>query len=99
LNRFNQCFLILAVASACGLACSTLAIRGARVLPCAGIALALGASALLIVLVWDNDFSHEFRQATWCVSIFAFACGHAAVLRLARLSPGQRWAMIVAQTL
>ena len=98
-SQFNLTSLIVAVASACGLACSMLALRGARVLPSAGIVLALVAAALEIVLVWTDDSSHEFRQVTACVSICAFACGHAAALRLARLSPGQRWAMVVAQTL
>ena len=100
LNRFNQTNLIAFVASGGGLACSMLALRGAKILPSLGIALVLIAAALQTAIVWNGDyFTHGFRQVTWSVSIFAFACGHAAALRLARLSPGQRWAMIVAQTL
>jgi hypothetical protein len=99
LNQFNQMILFVGVASACGLACSMLSLRGARILPCVGVALALVAAVLQTIDVWTEKHSHDFRQVAWSVSILAFACGHAAALRLARLAPGLRWAMFIAQTL
>jgi hypothetical protein len=90
---------IMVAASACGLACACLAVRGGRALPSAGIVLALAAAVLLTGSVWADRVPDEYWQAACSVSIFAIACGHLAVLSLARLASWRRWTLALAHVL
>lgn len=94
-----QTCVIMAMASACGVACASLATRGGRTLPLTGIALALAAAALQTYGVWADDFWLEYGKLTYCVSIFAVACGHLAALSLARLAPRHLWSLVLAYVL
>lgn len=99
LYQVIQTCLIMTMASACGIACASLAIRGGRTLPLAGIALALTAAALQTYSVWGDDVSIEFGKLIYCVSIFAVAGGHLAALSLARLAPRHLWSLVMAYVL
>lgn len=99
LSQFNWTCVIMAAAGACGLACASLAVRGGRALPVAGILLILSATALLIGYVWISDVSVEYWQITCCFSIFALASGHLAALSLARVAPRHMWSMVLAYLL
>jgi glucan phosphoethanolaminetransferase (alkaline phosphatase superfamily) len=96
LSQAIQTCLIMVVASACILACASLATRGARMLPLVGIALALAAAVLQTYGVWADDVWLEFGKLIYCVSIFAVACGHLAALSLARLAPRYVWSLVLA---
>jgi hypothetical protein len=99
LSQFNWTCLIMAAAGACGLACASMAVRGSRALPVAGILLILSAAVLLTGYVWVSDVSVEYWQITCCFSIFAVASGHLAALSLARLAPRHMWSMVLAYVL
>jgi hypothetical protein len=99
LDKIISTWLIPVAASGCGLACSSLAVRGRRILPSVGIALALAAAALQLGNVWLDGLSHRYHQIAWSMSFFAVACGHLAALSLARLARLHVSAMIVAHVL
>jgi len=91
--------LSVAWASACGIACTNLALRGGRALPLPGILLALTAATLQIMGVWIGGLSFDYWNMTWSLTFFGAACGHCAALSLARLAPWHLWCLVMAYVL
>jgi hypothetical protein len=91
--------LSIAWASACGIACTNLAIRRGRTLPVAGILLALTAATLQIAGVWIGGLSVDYWNMTWSLTFFGVACAHCAALSLARLAPWHLWCLVMAYVL
>jgi hypothetical protein len=89
--------VIISGASICGLACAAyLATNGGRVLPAIGIVLALAGAATLIAGMWIDVGSAGYWKVAASVSVFAVACGHLALLSMARLADWFWWSLVVA---
>ena len=88
----------ISAASICGLANGAyLAMKRGTALPVAGIALALGAATLLIGGIWTEIlFDGYYWKLAVSLAIFAVACGHLALLSMARLAQGFQWSLIMA---
>jgi hypothetical protein len=84
----------ISAASICGLANGAfLATKRGIALPAAGIALALIGAGLLICGIWAIPNSEFYWKLTVSVAVFAVACGHLALLSMARLAQGFRWSL------
>jgi hypothetical protein len=89
--------VIISGASICGLACGAyLATKGGQALPLAGITLALVGAAMLIGGMWIEVRSEVYWKLTVSISVFAVACGHLALLSMARLAEWFLWSLVVA---
>jgi hypothetical protein len=89
--------VIISGASICGLACAAyLATNRGRVLPVVGIALALAGAAMLIAGLLIDVRSAGYWKEAASVSVFAVACGHLALLSMARLADWFMWSLVVA---
>jgi hypothetical protein len=90
--------VIISGASICGLACGTyLATKRGRLLPLAGIALALVAAAMIIAGVWIHVLQTDaYLKFAVSISVFAVACGHLALLSMARLAEWFVWSIVAA---
>jgi hypothetical protein len=87
----------ISAASICGLGCGAyLAVGGHRGLPMTGIALAIGAAALIIFGMWTEVTTEAYWKAAASLSVFAVACGHLSLLSMARLAEQFRWSLVTA---
>jgi hypothetical protein len=87
----------IAAASICGLACGAyLATKRGQVLPLAGIALAILGAAMVMAGMWADMRSDAYWKCAVTVSVFAVACGHLALLSMARLAEWFLWSLVVA---
>jgi hypothetical protein len=87
----------IAAASICGLGCGAYwSVGGHRAVPLAGIALALGAAALVLVGIWAEIGGETYWKLAASLSVFAVACAHLSLLSMARLAPSFRWSLIAA---
>ena len=85
--------LTITVTSILGLACGACLEAGRlRLIPLAGIGLALISAGFWMVMIWadhvDNDI---FARFVISVTLLAAACSHISLLSLARLDPRFRW--------
>jgi hypothetical protein len=84
----------ISAASICGLASGAyLATNRGRVLPLAGVTLAIVSAVLLIAGMWIEMQSLGYWKLVASVSVFAVACGHLALLSMARLAEWFRWSL------
>jgi hypothetical protein len=89
--------LTISAASICALACGALWETGrARVIPMAGILLAIADAALFICGIWWESQSEAFWKFSASVGLLAVATAHACLLALARLTSRFAWARIAA---
>jgi hypothetical protein len=89
--------IVISAASVCGLANGALlATKRRNVLPIAGIALALGGAAMLIGGIWTGVASQGYWKLAVSLGIFAVACGHLALLSMARLAQWFQWSLVTA---
>ena len=87
----------ISAASICGLGCGAyLAVGGNRAVPLAGIGLAIGAAAQIIVGMWTEISGEAYWKVAASLSVFAVACGHLSLLSMARLAEQFRWSLIAA---
>jgi uncharacterized membrane protein len=66
--------------------------RRPRLVPIAGIGLAVFSAVLIIAGLWTETGSEWFWKSAATLAIAAIACSHLAVLMLARLAPRFAWA-------
>ncbi len=86
--------LTISATSLCGISCgASLEAKRAKILPIAGVALALVSAVLVIAGIWGVFSSQEYWKCTATVVIFAVACAHMSLLLLARLSERYRWSI------
>ncbi len=89
--------LTISAASICALACGALWESGrAKLLPLAGIAIAIASACLFIFGIWAEKDSNEFWKFTVSVGLVAVATAHACLLSLARLASRFAWTKIAA---
>ena len=79
------------------MACGALWENGrAKILPIAGIALAILDAVLFIVGIWLETASEEYWKFSASVGLVAAATAHACLLWLAKLAPRFAWSRIAA---
>lgn len=89
--------LTISAASILALACGALWETGrAKILPLAGIALAVGDAVLFIVGIWFESQSESYWKFSASVGLIAVATAHTCLLSLARLAPRFGWSRIAA---
>lgn len=89
--------LTISAASICALACGALWESGrAKLLPMAGIALAIASACLFIVGIWFKSARFGYWRFSASVGLIAIATAHACLLSLARLTARFAWARIAA---
>ena len=89
--------LTISAASICALACGALWESGrAKLVPMAGIVLAIADACLFIVGIWFETQSEGYWKFSASVGLVAVATAHACLLSLARLAPRFAWARIAA---
>ncbi len=89
--------LTISGASICGLACGAyLATKRGKILPVAGICLALISGLLLVAGMWLDASSEVYWKFTASLSAFAAAFAHLSLLSMARLAPRFRWTLAIA---
>jgi hypothetical protein len=89
--------LTISAASICALTSGALwEARGQRVLPTAGIVLALSAAALIITAIWLEIESEQYLKFMAATGVMAIATAHDCLLSLARLARRFIWARVVA---
>ena len=87
----------IALGSMCGLACGAyLGTKPGRILPIAGIGLAILAAAMIILGIWIPGISIEFWKLTASCCVFAVACAHLSLLSMARLADWFQWSLAAA---
>ncbi len=87
----------LGAASICGLACGVyLSSRQAKVLPVAGIILTFISGGMILAGIWMEPRSESYWKVAASTAIFAIACGHLALLSMARLEDWFRWSLTTA---
>jgi hypothetical protein len=91
--------LTISAASICALASGALwEGRGQRILPSAGIGLALLAAALLITGIWVEPQAEQFWKFAASVGVLAAATAHACLVSLAQLARRFGWARVITLT-
>jgi hypothetical protein len=89
--------LTISAASICALASGALwENRDTKLLPSAGVILALLAALLLIIGIWIEFRSEQFWKFAASVGILAVATAHTCLLALAKLARRFVWARVVA---
>lgn len=89
--------LTISAASLCALACGALWESGrAKVLPGAGIALAVVTAAVFIFAIWAKIPDEEFWKFAASLGLIAVATAHACLLSLATLASRFGWSRIAA---
>src|SRR5688572_16842182 len=84
-------------ASICAMPCAAfLERKRARLVGIVGIALAGVAAAMLLLLIWDDDWSRTQTQLTMVLVVYAIGAAHAQLLWLPRLAERHRWAQFAA---
>jgi len=87
----------IAVASIAGLACGAyLATGTGRLLPRAGIGLALLGAVMVIGGIWPEIGAEGYWKLTVVVCVFAIACAHLSLLSMARLAEWFAWSLLAA---
>ena len=87
--------LTISAASICALACGALWESGrAKLVPMAGIILAIADACLFIVGIWLESQREGYWKFSASVGLVAAATAHACLLSLARLAPRFAWARI-----
>jgi hypothetical protein len=85
----------ISAASICALASGALwEGRGRRILPVAGIVLAVIAAVLLITGIWLEPSATQFWKLTASLGVLAAATAHACLLSLAKLARRFSWASV-----
>jgi DNA-directed RNA polymerase subunit RPC12/RpoP len=88
--------LTISATSICALASGALwESKGERILPTAGIVLALLAATLLVFGIWVEPSGDQFWKLTASVGVLAAATAHDCLLSLANLSARFTWARVV----
>jgi hypothetical protein len=87
--------LIVTMTSILGLACGAFLETGrGKILPVAGIGLAVLAAMLWTVFIWGNVGNERFiLQITFSATILAASCSHLSLLSIARLDRKFRWSL------
>lgn len=96
--RILMTTLTITATSILGLACGAYYETGrGRILPMAGIALALVAAVMTFFIIWDvlDDYENYIR-ATGTVTLLSLSCSHLSLLSLARLDKRFGWSRIAA---
>ncbi len=90
--------LTITATSILGLACGAYYETGrGRVMPLAGIALALVAAIMSFLIIWDVlDENETFIKSAGTVLLASLACSHLSLLALARLDKRFAWSRIAA---
>jgi hypothetical protein len=84
-------------ASISALICAALRERDeASLLPVPGLVLSSAGATLVIFAMWADVGDLTYGRLTVSVVLFAMATAHVSGLSMARLSPGSRWAIVVA---
>ena len=87
----------ISAASICALASGALwENKRAKVLPKAGVTLAIAAAALMIFGIWANPKSENFWKFTGSIMVLAAATAHACLVSLAKLARQFEWARVAA---
>lgn len=96
--RILMTTLTITATSILGLACGAYFETGrGRVLPLAGIVLALAAAVMTFLIIWDvMDDYENYIKATGTVTLAALSCAHLSLLSLARLDKRFAWSRIAA---
>jgi hypothetical protein len=91
--------LTVIITSILGLACGAYLETGrGKILPLAGITLAVISSALWIFLVWNGTiYENFFAKLLLSLTLTAAACSHICLLSIARLDKRFRWSNYAAQ--
>lgn len=86
--------LTISAASLCGVSCgAAYEAKRAKMIPIAGVGLAIAAASMIIAAIWGEFSSQEYWKCTATLEIFAIACAHMSLLLLARLAKRFQWAM------
>jgi hypothetical protein len=89
--------LTISAASLCALACGALWESGrTKILPVAGIALAVVTAAVFIFAIWAKISDIEFWKFAASLGLIAAATAHACLLSLATLAPRFAWSRVAA---
>lgn len=89
--------LTISAASICALACGALWESGrGKILPAAGIVLAIVDAALFIIGIWRETQSEGYWKFSASVGLIAVATAHASLLSLARLATRFIWSRFAA---
>jgi hypothetical protein len=84
----------ISVASICGLGCGAYFATGrGRLLPLAGIALALLAAVMVIGGMWIELGNQRYWRFAASISVFAVACAHLSLLSMAKMASSYRWSL------
>lgn len=85
--------LTISGASLCGVSCgAALEAKRAKLISIPGVGLAIISAMMIIAGIWGEFASQEYWKCTATLQIFAVACAHMSLLRLARLSERFQWA-------
>jgi hypothetical protein len=85
--------IIISGTSICGLACGAYLERNERrLIPLAGIVLALLTAALLIYGIWFDPRVSSFWKTTMVILTLNLACAHLSLLSMARMAKRFSWA-------
>lgn len=90
--------MVITIVSVLGLACGAyIEIRGAKLLPYAGIALSVIAGLMSVFIIWHIlDDDEIFIKSFLTITLLATACSHLCLLCLARLDQRFSWTRISA---
>ena len=96
--RILMTTLTITATSILGLACGAYYETGrGRIMPLAGIALALVAAIMSFLIIWDVlDENETFIKSAGTVLLASLACSHLSLLALARLDKRFAWSRIAA---
>ncbi len=84
----------VSVASICGLGCGACLSTGrGKLLPLAGIALALLAAVMVIGGMWIEAASELYWRLASSISVFAVATAHLSLLSMAQMARSYRWSL------
>lgn len=96
--RILMTTLTITATSILGLACGAYYETGrGRIMPLAGIALAVVAAIMTFLIIWDvMDENETFIKSGGTVLLLSLACSHLSLLSLARLDKRFAWSRIAA---
>jgi len=96
--RILMTTLTVTAASILGLACGAYLETGrGRAMPVAGVAFAIAAAAMTMLIIWNVfDRWENFIKATGTATLLAACCSHLSLLSLATLDQRFRWSSVLA---
>lgn len=87
----------VSVASICGLGCGAYLSTGrGRLLPLAGIALAVLGAVMVIGGMWIEIGSELYWRLASSISVFAVASAHLSLLSMAKMARSYQWSLLAA---